>query len=328
MKKSSSRVINTWESIDIEKVRDVSWLAIKFFMSENTKKFSKEKLTETVWGMLLSRFAKDKRKLMGAALVCGDMKGESSYFENSPIIKFIQVDGFDISSTGIKSYNSKQFKFKRYMVDCNDLVLKPNYYHFIIGSHGVHHVMNLGGLFYQANTALKPKGIIFLNEWIGPNYLQIPLINHIFAGLLLLILFPNPKSRTTAADRVKGLWVQMRPAAFDPSEACNSTELWPQYTKYFRPIRTFFYGGLCYPVFEGLGERIDESLFINKIRIRIVYYTELFLTSLKIIKPLFVLSIGTKRELDARNKPNLQTRIYFLLNKRKVYFILKKLRII
>ncbi len=325
---ANSKITATWENIDIKKVRDVSWLAIKYFMSETSKRFSHESLTETIWHVLLVNFPRAKNALVGAALVCGDMQGESVYFENSTKIKFKRVDGFDISRAGINSFKSKQFKFNKSILDCNDLLLKSNSYHFIIGSHGIHHVYNLGGLFYQANKALKSKGIIYLNEWIGPNYLQIPLFNHIIASVLLLILFPHPKSRTTAADRVKGLWIQMRPTAFDPSEACNSSELWPQYVKYFQPIRTTFYGGLCYPVFEGLGTNIDESLLINKIRIRIVYFVEIVLTYLNIVRPLFVLTIGTKKITDTRDQPTLQNKLYLLIKKRTIYSFLRKLKLI
>src|SRR5262249_1162578 len=96
---------------------------------------------------------------------------------------------------------------------------------------------------------------------------------------------------------VKGIWQQSRPEEFDPSEACNSRELLPQFLKYFKPVKMYLHGGLMYPIFEGTAPNIDERRGIDQLRLRAVYFLEVLLTSLRIIKPLFVMAIGEKRRI-------------------------------
>jgi len=285
----------TWDNIDIDKVRNVGWLAISFFGRQMEIRLT-ENYQITLAYLLHQRYTPEELKqLKGLALVCGDMASERAYFEELPHIAFETVDGYDLSPESIKRFSTDKFKFIPHVMDVNDLVLAPEQFDLIACNHGIHHVYNLGGCFYQAHKSIKPKGMFVLNEWIGPPYLQIPLRNHIVASLLLFLLFPFRNTRLTHDGRVKGLWLQYGPKAFDPSEACNAAELMPQLLKYFKVVRIVRYGGLGYPMFEGWGHKIDERLFINQVRIRIVYYLELILTKLRLIRPLFISAIVEKR---------------------------------
>ena len=98
----------------------------------------------------------------------------------------------------------------------------------------------------------------------------------------------------------KGVWLQAPPSAFDPSEACNAEALLPEYHSHFEPLAEVRYGGLTYPVFEGLAHTIDMARWTNQLRVRIVYWAERALSALGLVKPLFVTSIGAPRETAPR----------------------------
>ena len=296
-----------WDQFDADKARDVSWTAIPYFEEQSARRLTKRvggggihplanASASFVWEMLTSRVPEASREsLIGCALVCGDMKGERLYFENASGVRFCEVHGYDLSSKSLARYEPKDIKFYAHLMDCNDLILEREHFHLIVGSHGIHHVMNVGGLFYQAHKAMAPGGLILLHEWIGPNFLQIPWTNRWVARILLYTLFPKRASRTTQDGIVKGRWIMHQPNDLDPSEACNSEELYHQYVRFFRPLHAVFYSGLIFPIFDGLGHLFDADRWTHRIRIRIVYALERWLTKLRLIKPLFVTTIGEKR---------------------------------
>lgn len=290
----------TWNEIDINQVRDVSWCSISFISKKIARSFSgTESPVSLIHNLLAQRLTEEhSKKLRGAALVCGDMEAERGFFENSQTVKFAEVHGYDLSEVSLAKYVSQEeVDFTPSVIDCNDLILERNTYDLIVGCHGVHHVYNLGNIFYQAHKSLKDGGLIYLYEWIGLEYLQIPRTNHIVASILLVILFPSRSMRRTHMGKVKGRWVQYRQESFDPSEACNSQELQTQFLKYFRPLRVDLHGGLAYPIFEGIAQNIDQSELSNKIKIRLVYYIERILTKMKIVKPCFMVVLAEKRAI-------------------------------
>ncbi len=289
----------TWDGMDIQKVRDVSWISIPTVNEYEFLRFGRQTSRQLYRRLLRERYTnQDGKPLLGAALVCGDMIGESRFFANRHGVSFSEVDGYDLSGVSLNRFQHQDFQFNPHEQDANDLVLEPERYHLIVGLHGVHHVYNLGGIFFQAHKGLKENGVLVLDEWIGPPYLQIPLRNHLIASFLLLLLFPSKALRTNHDGWVKGVWLQYRPAAFDPSEACNSNELVPQLKRYFKPLSWATYGGLCYPMFEGLGHQLQDDMW-TRWRLKFICVLEYVLTQLRIIRPLFLSAVLEKRPLNS-----------------------------
>jgi len=289
------KAAQTWDEIDINVVRQVAWSSIQDISQTFIKDFSGAiPLTLFVHQELAKRLSGNHTDLKGAALVCGDMAAEKDFFETDQILKFSEVDGFDISTVSLAKYQTAKFRFNPHVIDCNNLVLEREKYNLIVTSHGAHHVYNLGNLFYQANKALKPGGLLYMVEWVGPKYLQVPRTNHWLASALLWTLFDR-KTRTNHMGQVKGRWVNPPPEAYEPSESCNSPELVPQFLKYFQPIRMVYFGGLSYPIFEGIAQNIDQTNWRNLLKIKILARLEKILMWLGVIKPLFAMAVGEKR---------------------------------
>ena len=165
------------------------------------------------------------------------MKGEGVFSEHASDVRFTEVHGYDLVEAVIKSYQPEDpgTVFHPHVEDVNDLVLaKEGFFHLIIGNHGIHHVMNVGNGFFQANKALVPNGLFFMTEWIGPRCLQILWSNRIVAACLLFLMFPK-RSRTMHEGTVRGWWMHFPPNFFDPSEACNSTTIWETYKSLLSP---------------------------------------------------------------------------------------------
>lgn len=283
-----------WNNFDVDLARQVSWLNIEE-INKRTNSFTPTGDIPSYIDKLLTESFPDRyRNLIGAAVVCGDMQAERGAFEQLEKAHFSDVYGFDISEKSLERVKSTSFNFHPVQTDCNDLILEPEKFDMVVGFHGIHHIYNVGGLLYQINKSLRPGGIFYIHEWIGPEKLQIPFMNALISRILLFTLFTR-KERTTHENKIKGKFLTYGPEFFDPSEACNSLEITRQLKKYFEVKSEYAYGALCYPMFEGLGRNFKKKSFFNKIRFNIVLLLERVLTRLKIIKPLFLISISKKK---------------------------------
>lgn len=118
-------------------------------------------------------------------------------------------------------------------------------------------------------------------------------MNRFLPILLLYVLFPSKKLRTTHVNKTKGFsWIQYEPSFFDPSEAVNSTEIMPIADELFEVDTKILFGGLLYPMFDGLGTSIPTG---KNWRIQFVAFLEKMLIRFHIIKPLFAICLYRKK---------------------------------
>lgn len=283
---------HTWDSIDKDRVRDVSWLAFEDTVHYVNHELLDGRYLHTRIFELLAKKS-NTQSLEAAALVCGDMMSEKYYFM-PPNMNFAHVDGYDLSPASLeRAKEHVPFPFTAHCVDVNTVELPKQKYDLIIGSHGIHHIAAINHLFKQIDSALKPDGILAFYEWIGPHYLQIPATNRFFSVLLLHLLFPSEKLRTTHMGMVKGRkWLQPAPESFDPSEAVNSLEIMPTADRMFEAHTKVLFGGILYPMFEGLGSTIPTQ---KNWKIRFATRMEKLLGALGLIKPLFAICVYTKK---------------------------------
>jgi SAM-dependent methyltransferase len=288
-----------WDLFDVEAGRAVSWLSVGSVNDDIWGSFCPGS-NPVSWVAELLRERGRVDSLVGAALVCGDMQSERPFFEHPTQVSFAQVHGYDLSQESLNKYVPDGVSWHPHKVDCNVLELPENAFDLIVVSHGAHHVMQIDHFFEQARSSLKPGGLIYIYEWIGPEFLRIPRKNRIVATMLLLVLFPGRRTRRTHMNKVKGFrWIMdVADSNIDPSEACNSLQLHRAFTDRFSPISQHFHGALTYPMFEGIGQNLDESKSWVRRRLRWVVAVERFLIARRLVHPLFVVAIGSPKPLD------------------------------
>jgi hypothetical protein len=84
-------------------------------------------------------------------------------------------------------------------------------------------------------------------------------------------------------------------AMFDPSEACNSPELYPQFKRFLHIVSAHEHGALTYPRFEGIAQNLNLQLASTGRRIKVVISLERLLTRFRLVQPLFVVAFGQSR---------------------------------
>jgi SAM-dependent methyltransferase len=285
-----------WDNEDLARVRQVAWSGLSTVNDAIWRAFSPHETPAQLVARKLKALGRDE-ELAGLAVVCGDMQGERVWFENLPGVSFRSVDGYDISAASMARYSPPPgLTWRPHQDNCNRLQLPEAAFDLAVAWHGAHHVENLGGLFYEIHQSLRAGGLLFMYEWIGPEYLQIPRVNAAVAHAMLFSMFSR-RERTSHMGLDKGVRrLQPSPSQFDPSEACNSTDLMRQYLRYFTPAAQVLHAGLLYPVFEGIAQNLDETDIRTLNRICRVISTEKWLARLGLIEPLFVVSLGQRRE--------------------------------
>lgn len=289
------RAEQTWDNIDIEEVRAVAWLCINAVGKDIWGEFS-DGLGPVHRSMELLSQRRPGDNLVGAALVCGDMQSERAFFEHTPFVKFARVEGYDLSQASLDRYTPDGIEWVPHKVDCNNLDLPKGEYDFVVASHGAHHVMNLSGFFAQARRSLKPGGLMYIYEWIGPVALNVPRRNRLFAKVLLISMFPRRRSRRTHMGLVKGLrYIHDIASPADPSEACNSLALYPEFERNFNVLAEYHHGAIAYPMFEGLAQNMKQDQPRTRRRLELAVKIERWLTKFKLVHPLFVVAVGERK---------------------------------
>ncbi len=282
-----------WDGFNFDYAWQVSWRNIPE-IQRSTRPFPQDAtLQSLIDGSLTGAFPQDRMQLTGAALLCGDLRHERELFRDRyKTIRFAKVHGYDLSPANLEAIQGLDFQVETHAVDCNNLVLERDSLHFMVGHHGIHHVYNVGNLFFQCNQALRDGGVMYVEEYIGPRFLQIPASNYWISRFLLTFLFSR-RERTNHEGTLKGKWIYYPPGTLDPSEACNSEIIEREMLHYFEPLHILRFGGLCYPVFEGLGLNFPKSSW----RFKFVIYLERALQHLGIVKPLFLQAVLRKKKV-------------------------------
>ena len=159
-------------------------------------------------------------------------------------------DAIDVSPKSVESATSAAreagLDHLRYRLeDGNELRLGPESYDVVFGVHSIHHITGLEHVFHEVAAALKPDGLFFMNEFIGPTRFQwtdrqLEVVN----GLLQAL--PEQLRASTVNGSVKRRIC--RPSvkemiATDPSEAVRSGEILAVAADFFDILEVRPYGG-------------------------------------------------------------------------------------
>lgn len=135
-----------------------------------------------------------------------------------------------------------------------------------IGVHSVHHVLHLEHLFECIKQLLLPNGLLWMNEYTGPRFMDFPPESLAIGNRFLSALPDDVKTKPDGSS--KNTIFPFVPD--DPTEAIASDEIVRTLMRHFEPLRLLGYGTLSYMVFdaiahnfrgeeaESLGEQIWE----------------------------------------------------------------------
>jgi 2-polyprenyl-3-methyl-5-hydroxy-6-metoxy-1,4-benzoquinol methylase len=230
------------------------------------------------------------------------------HFERDAISRGIasEIDAFDISEGAIEiarksAEDAGLGELIHYSVqDLDQIELLPGTYDAIFIMSAAHHVSNLENLFAQCAQALKPGGLLLLNEYIGPNRFQSsPFIAQTIARIRAILperyrrdLFKNDGS----IFREFTLATAEQVAAVDPSEAIRSADILHELECWFT-IREFrpYGGGIQHLLFSGIMGNFDANDDGDVTLVRSIATTELLLEEVGAIGSDFAVVVARPR---------------------------------
>ena len=150
-----------------------------------------------------------------------------------------RIDAFDIAEGAITAAQARARELgvpglRFHLLDGNRWVMALNQYDFVYASHALHHIENLEHLFAQIAATLRPGGVLFASDYVGPSRMQYADA-HLAAMNAALATLPEAKR----LDRfgVLKTAIQRRPVELylqhDPSEAARSAEIIPVMRRFF-----------------------------------------------------------------------------------------------
>lgn len=143
-----------------------------------------------------------------------------------------KFDVMDISSFAVETGNRQAaeqgLNVEFLLADLNNDPLPEDTYDLIVASGSLHHIENLEHLFAQIRRALRPGGVFFANDYMGPSYMQwtepqLSLMNALLSAL------PEDMTRTShRGGAMVGEVTRIPLAQFaknDPSEGVRAAEI-------------------------------------------------------------------------------------------------------
>jgi ubiquinone/menaquinone biosynthesis C-methylase UbiE len=182
----------------------------------------------------------------GLSLCCGDGLVERWLLQSGICAA---CEGIDISPDAIavaqREAASAGIGTLTYRVaDVERLRLQPNFYDLAVGWMGLHHIDKLSRLLIEVKRALRPGGVLVVNEYVGPSRFQMPSEQ---VGLINEWLTKLPERlRVTVAGDVRQSFRPPSVAeviARDPSEALHPDQILPLVRHHFTIVEQTNYGG-------------------------------------------------------------------------------------
>lgn len=192
------------------------------------------------------------------------------------------MDAFDISEVAINLAKDNAFKMgirniNFQVADSNQIVLLPNEYDIVFFNHTLHHFDALERIFSEVNKSLKPGGLIFIDDYVGPNRLQWKTTEYSIMTAIDNILPDRYKKDSIHGNKIRSEVEIIPLKAFepdwpcgDPSEAARSESIIPELCKVFdiieeRPMGGTVLHGLLQGVIHNFNPRNENDTAILRL---------------------------------------------------------------
>jgi SAM-dependent methyltransferase len=219
----------------------------------------------------------------GDALSLGCGAGHLDRILKQRGFRFRSFTGLDISEGAIEQARTRADeialapKIQYSAVDLNHCELPPDSFDFIYFFQSLHHIDALEHMLGQCQRALRPGGLLMVNEFVGPSRFQWTDRQLEMASALLRLL-PEELRRDLQDGGVKTEVVRptiMHMVTHDPSEAVRSDEIERLVKAYFNVTSEWNWGGtLNHLVFQSIAANFDPENAYHRSIIELLIHHE------------------------------------------------------
>lgn len=265
LEKDSTQIVAEYWAVDRSSGRPISWDEHKVLLEFMHRRVTGDPNVTTYEWFKRKFFQKPAELCL--SIGCGFGAFEKGAIELGIAKRF---HAYDISSGAIE--RAKQGAAQAGVADriaydvlnINEIVLPANTYDAIFAISSAHHIFNLENLFRQCQGALKPGGLLFLDEYIGPSRFQSsPEVTEIINKVLSILPPRYRKSQFANNGTTIDRYVPSPVEHFeqhDPSEAIRSAEIVSTLRLYFDIVEFRPYGGtILHMLLSGITGNFDET---------------------------------------------------------------------
>ena len=163
------------------------------------------------------------------------------------------------------------------VADLDRLTLRPGCCDAVLAAMSLHHVRALEHVLDEVQQALRPGGLLVLNEYVGPSRLQWGLPQLALANAVLNAMPLRLRRSIDTGAIKKAVW---RPplAALerdDPSEAVRAAEIPALVEQRFEVLQRIDYGGAIFlPLLQGIAGNLDPTRALDRHIVELVAWLE------------------------------------------------------
>ena len=184
--------------------------------------------------------------------------------------------------------------------DLNADTLPANAFDFIYFFQSLHHIEQLEHILGHCAAALRPGGLLMVNEYVGPSRFQWTPRQKSMADTLIMLLPPELRVDLLAGDgRLKTVSVAPTVEEMilgDPSESVRSGDIERVLGEYFDVIADKPWGGtLTYLVFENIAGNFDPANVYHRSIVDLLIHHENQLIDLQVLPSDFKLLVARPR---------------------------------
>lgn len=193
-------------------------------------------------------FLNNKQKLKMLSLGSGNCISELKFASFNNFDKILCTDIPEIPLKNAKSVAiKKQLKNIEFEVqDANTFSFPKNYYDIVYFRASLHHFKNIDNLVGKLiKDTLKPNGLLIIDEYVGPNRIQLPKYQIIAINKAIKIIPKEFRKRyklNLHKNKVYGPGI-IRMKIADPSECVESEKILPAIHNNYRTVFEGNYGG-------------------------------------------------------------------------------------
>ncbi len=185
-----------------------------------------------------------------------------------------------------------------WQADINKISLIPEHYDFAISVAALHHVSNLDYVLQEINRSLKPGGVFFFDEYVGPNRMQWP--DEVLRIVNSVLKIMPPRYRKDLSGRIKEREERVpvnKMIKIDPTEAVRSADILDVAGRYFEVLEKREYGGaILMPLFMNIIGNFDAAREEDRRILDFCLYLEKSLLENGVIKANGVVAACRKKE--------------------------------
>lgn len=238
--------------------------------------------------------------LSAVSLGCGTGSREIAWADTG---RFKRIIGIDASEERIKDAKRKllQSAFGNVIEfvagDVLHYPLDPESYDVVIAEGILHHLTPLEHILDRILLCLKPKGLLIVNEYVGPNRFQWTKKQVHFCNALLSIIPEEIKTYRGTSIRKSRIF---RPGTlsmliYDPSEAVESSRIMEILQKKFTILERKDYGGtILHPLLKDISHHFVEMAPAKEKILHFLFEAEDYLLDIRAIESDFTFVIAQK----------------------------------